>query len=249
MCPACLCLQPVCQHCTVCLPLLGVHPNSSCLWPYLSARFDADKPTALLAVMGQEASSGNLQLQIGDAVLCSEMGVHFSPDGRFLACTTACRGPLPSQPLPGGLLVEEEDLEALQPSQAEVDAALAAALGGPITLRHRPVEILPQHLTGGDSYLHPARLPNFLRRREGGQHGGAADLPPLPLDGGNAAGGLPGSLLAGGAGGAAAAAEAAAAAAAAAAVAAQQLPERVVFEVRVYSMDGPTFGQVVRAKR
>lgn len=34
-------------------------------------RFDVDKPTALLAVLGAEQGSGNLRLQISDAVLCS----------------------------------------------------------------------------------------------------------------------------------------------------------------------------------
>jgi hypothetical protein len=34
-------------------------------------RFDADKPTALLAVLGQEQASGNLRMQVSDAVLCS----------------------------------------------------------------------------------------------------------------------------------------------------------------------------------
>jgi hypothetical protein len=34
-------------------------------------RFDAARPTALLAVMGAERGSGNLRLQIPDAVLCS----------------------------------------------------------------------------------------------------------------------------------------------------------------------------------
>lgn len=180
-----------------------------------------DKPTALLAVMGQEGASGSLRLQVGDAVLCSEMGVHFSPDGRFLACTTACRAPLPAQPLPGGLLAGEGELEGLQPSQAEVDAALGAGLAG--------------------DGAPPPRRPAWL----GGAAAGAP-LPPLPPLAGDAAGApLPHLLHLGGA---AAAAEAAAAAAAAAAVA-QQLPERVVFEVRVYSMDGPSFGQVVRAKR
>lgn len=53
-------------------------------------RFDAGKPTAPLE------AGGNLRLQISDAVLCSEMGVHFSPCGRYLAATTACRGPLPA---------------------------------------------------------------------------------------------------------------------------------------------------------
>lgn len=55
-----------------------------------SRRFDAGKPCAPL-----ESSSNNLKLQISDAVLCSEMGVHFSPCGRFVAATTACRAPLP----------------------------------------------------------------------------------------------------------------------------------------------------------
>ncbi len=52
-------------------------------------RFDAAKPSAPLE------SNNILKLQISDAVLCSEMGVHFSPCGRFVAATTACRAPLP----------------------------------------------------------------------------------------------------------------------------------------------------------
>jgi hypothetical protein len=38
------------------------------------ARFDVDRPSALLAVLGSERSSGNLRLQISDAVLCSGAG-------------------------------------------------------------------------------------------------------------------------------------------------------------------------------
>jgi activator-of-BECN1-regulated-autophagy protein 1 len=52
--------------------------------------FDACKPTA-------DLESCNAQkLEINDAVLCSEMGVHFSPCGRFLAATVACRAPFPN---------------------------------------------------------------------------------------------------------------------------------------------------------
>jgi activator-of-BECN1-regulated-autophagy protein 1 len=55
------------------------------LWAY-----DAAKPAAEL----EEGPA--LRLQVGDAVLCSEMGVHFSPCGRRLAATVACRAPLPA---------------------------------------------------------------------------------------------------------------------------------------------------------
>ena len=34
-------------------------------------RYDAVRPTALLAVLGSEEAGGNLRLQISDAVLCS----------------------------------------------------------------------------------------------------------------------------------------------------------------------------------
>jgi activator-of-BECN1-regulated-autophagy protein 1 len=64
--------------------------------------FDASKPTA-------DLESCNAQkLEINDAVLCSEMGVHFSPCGRFLAATVACRAPFPNfhHPNPPALQTE-----------------------------------------------------------------------------------------------------------------------------------------------
>ena len=64
--------------------------------PALRCSFDGAKPSAPLE------SGNNLRLQISDAVLCSEMGVHFSPCGRYLAATTACRTPLPPAVTPTG---------------------------------------------------------------------------------------------------------------------------------------------------
>ncbi|KAL4443318.1 hypothetical protein ABPG75_011055 [Micractinium tetrahymenae] len=178
-------------------------------------RFDASKPTALLAVLGAEQASSNLLLQIPDAVLCSEMGVHFSPDGRFLACTVACRAPLPAAVGVAGALLPDADADV--PSQAEIDAALAAALGSNAGV--------PLH--SGD------QLPPTAAMRASGA---ASHL-------------LERSSGAGSPAAAAAAAAAVEAAAAAAAASMQPRPERVVFEVRVFSIDGPTFGQVVGAKR
>lgn len=66
--------------------------------------FDASKPTA-------DLESCNAQkLEINDAVLCSEMGVHFSPCGRFLAATVACRAPFPNfhHPNPNPPVVQRE---------------------------------------------------------------------------------------------------------------------------------------------
>lgn len=144
------------------------------------------------------------------------MGVHFSPDGRFLACTVACRAPLPAAVGVAGTLLPEADGDV--PSQAEIDAALAAALGSNAGVSLHAAEPL---------------TPSAAMRTSGA----ASHL----LERSSAAG-APAAAAA-----AAAAVEAAAAAAAAAAM--QPRPERVVFEVRVFSIDGPTFGQVVGAKR
>ncbi|BDA46641.1 probable activating molecule in BECN1-regulated autophagy protein 1 at N-terminal half [Coccomyxa sp. Obi] len=66
------------------------------------------RPAADAAVMGAPVASGAIsaaatsgpprplectELTIMDAVLCSEMGVHFSPCGRYLAVCVACQGP------------------------------------------------------------------------------------------------------------------------------------------------------------
>lgn len=51
--------------------------------------FDPDKPGAELC------ERRGVLLQVNDAVLCSEMGVHFSPCGRYMAATVACRAPFP----------------------------------------------------------------------------------------------------------------------------------------------------------
>jgi hypothetical protein len=146
------------------------------------------------------------------------MGVHFSPCGRFLAGTAACRGPLPAAVAAGGLLGEEEP-DGMQ-RQLDIEAALAAALQG-----------------GGDApapagYVTPPQQPSPTQAR---------GAPPL-LRAADAAG----DLLQRGAGGAAAAA---AAAQQQQQQQQQQRPERVVFEVRVWSLDAPDFGKVVRAKR
>jgi hypothetical protein len=53
-------------------------------------RFDADKPTALLAVLGSEQASGNLCMEVSDAVLCS--GGRGCPRQREAACLRCCGG-------------------------------------------------------------------------------------------------------------------------------------------------------------
>lgn len=53
--------------------------------------FDPMKPSAELD------EEGGVRLSIPDAVLCSEMGVHFSHCGRFIAATLACRAPMPEK--------------------------------------------------------------------------------------------------------------------------------------------------------
>lgn len=152
------------------------------------------------------------------------MGVHFSPCGRFLAGTTACRGPLPAAVGAGTILGEEE---GGAPSQQEIDAALAAALGGNTA---RAEALLSRHAHLGPGIPDAAGLRPAAMRSSGAASDMFTTPPHRPH-------------------GAAAGAAAAAVEAAAAAAAAQPRPERVVFEVRVYSLDGPNFGQVVRAKR
>jgi activator-of-BECN1-regulated-autophagy protein 1 len=154
-------------------------------------RFDAGKPT------GELDERSGLALQVSDAVLCSEMGVHFSPCGRHLAATVACRGPLPA------------------PS-AEASAAAAAGTAGAMDWSPgRPP-------AGSPGWPHPPR--SALSPPA------AATPAPAPAPGGDDA------------------------APAAPSPAPHphphpHRPERVVFEVRVFSMEGPRVGGVVAAKR
>lgn len=138
-------------------------------------RFDPGKPAAELE------SSGALRLALCDAVLCSEMGVHFSPCGRFLAATLACRAPM--LPLGGG------------PGAGEMEDPLRALLA-PVAERFAP---------GGDAC--------------------GGDTPTAASGSHMHAGGD--SLMA----------------------TSGPAPERIVFEIRVISVDGPDFGAVLRAKR
>ena len=48
------------------------------------------------ARLGSTMSGAVPQIIIPDAVLCSEMGVHFSPCGRYLAACIACHVRTPS---------------------------------------------------------------------------------------------------------------------------------------------------------
>ena len=43
-------------------------------------------------VLASQPSSSPALLDVPHAVLCSEMGAHFSPCGRFLAACVACQG-------------------------------------------------------------------------------------------------------------------------------------------------------------
>ncbi len=46
------------------------------------------------ATLGPPRPLECMELTIPDAVLCSEMGVHFSPCGRYLAVCVACQVPV-----------------------------------------------------------------------------------------------------------------------------------------------------------
>lgn len=111
-------------------------------------------------------SGDRLLLEVSDAVLCSEMGVHFSQCGYYLAATISCRQNASSQ--------------------------------------------IPETQTG---LSNQGTMDWSPERREG--PGTRADQC-LPVGRG------PGSL---------------------------PIPDRVVFEVRIFSMDGPDFGSTLRAKR
>lgn len=112
-------------------------------------------------------SGDRLLLEVTDAVLCSEMGVHFSQCGYYLAATISCRQRVSSQ---------------IPETRPEVS-------------NQQPMDWSPESQ-------------EVLRTR---------------VDQGLPMGrGLPGSL---------------------------PIPDRVVFEVRIISMDGPDFGATLRAKR
>jgi activating molecule in BECN1-regulated autophagy protein 1 len=136
--------------------------------------FDVSKPSAELD------EERGVRLRVSDAVLCSEMGVHFSPCGRFLAATLACRAPMPG-------------------NAVDVAAAAVAAAGG-----------------GTAAQLSPDAF-NAAPQRAG------SAPEPMEWEGEDANG---------------------------RALATPSLrSERVVFEVRVLCVDGPKFGDAVKAVR
>ena len=142
-------------------------------------RFDSSKPGAEL-----DEHCG-LRLEVLDAVLCSEMGVHFSPCGKFLAATMACRGPFPEPAVAVGRAVgatsASPSASAERSDNMDWDPAVDAGAGM------------------------PEEEPSTPPHRQ----------PPVPSLGAPRHG----------------------------------APQRVVFEVRVLSMDGPSLGEVVRARR
>lgn len=135
-------------------------------------RFDSSKPGVEL-----DERCG-LRLEVLDAVLCSEMGVHFSPCGKFLAATMACRGPFPE---PAAVAVGRASGVEEMDWSPPIDGG--AGLQGIQDHEREPSP--PPH--------RPPPAPTLAPRHTA--------------------------------------------------------PQRVVFEVRVMSMDGSSLGEVVRARR
>lgn len=153
-------------------------------------RFDASKPAADLE------NRMALRMEIQDAVLCSEMGVHFSPCGRFLAATVACRGPL------------------YNPAAAA--AAVAAAERAVEAMDWAPARETDLREGGGETAGEPAvaaassSAANPIERPATPTRPNRSTTQPL---------------------------------------APRQGLQRVLFEVRVMSMDGTSWGEVVLARR
>lgn len=125
-----------------------------------------------------------LRMTVSDAVLCSEMGVHFSPCGRYIAATVASRGPIPAPAV---------DAAAAVVSARAVEGMDWSPMRGPHQAEDAQ-QALP--LLRADN----ASVSGYVKVQPGG---------PLP----------------------------------------SPRPERVVFEVRVISIDGCTFGETARARR
>jgi WD domain, G-beta repeat len=160
-------------------------------------QFDATKPGA------EFNTDSNLRFEVPDAVLCSEMGVHFSPCGTYLAATMACKGPFPEAAAAaavaaaaamgaGGRNAQDMDWVPSQPSEAAAAPdPLSYVAPRVVPLPHDEQPSTPPHRpppASTSAPLHPSSHP-------------------MPV------------------------------------------AERVVFEVRVMSMNGPCIGEVVRARR
>jgi hypothetical protein len=169
-------------------------------------KFDSSKPSAEFNV------EHGLRFEVPDAVLCSEMGVHFSPCGTYLAATMACKGPFP---------------EATAAAAAAAAAAVAMGGGGdgnaqdmdwapsqPVAEPEASSPVVADPMT----YIAPQAVPLP-------PPGETPSTPPHRPPPASTSAPLHPS--------------------------AHVLPvaERVVFEVRVMSMYGPSIGEVVRARR
>ena len=181
--------------------------------------FDCSKPAA-------EFDEGfGVRLEMQDAVLCSEMGVHFSPCGKYLAATMACRlGPrlhttssssssnTTRIPTPAAVAAVTERLSVA------ADQLYAAAQDHTISMDWTPSQQQHEH-HHHHHHEQPMAAPvhhhhhHYQQRREPSTP--PHRPPPAPT------------------------------------TAPRQPPttNRVVFEVRVMSMDGSSFGEVVRARR
>lgn len=119
-------------------------------------QFDSSKPGAEFEV------DNGLRFEVPDAVLCSEMGVHFSPCGTYLAATLACKGPFPEATAAaaaaaaaagmddGGRNAQDMDWAPSQPEApvAAVGAVLATgAAGDPLAFVAPRVVPLPHDET------------------------------------------------------------------------------------------------------
>ncbi|KAK2075732.1 hypothetical protein QBZ16_001473 [Prototheca wickerhamii] len=205
-------------------------------------RFDVDRPAAALA---------SELFTIEDAVLCSEMGVSFSPCGRYLAGVVACRSPVSTEygldAVSGrdGSLSENEEVEEEDEYGGGTAVGGDAARGG-VAARRRPgraSDASPD--ASGQASDAPATTPPVLLERGaslvqaflsgGGATGGAASSPAAPP--GNLA---PLRVSTG---------RPAEAHAAASPATPPPAPQAVVYEVRVFSLQRASFGSVLLARR
>jgi len=155
-------------------------------------RFDEGKSSAAL----DETCA--LRLNVPDAVLCSEMGVQFSPCGRFIAATVACRGPIAASTV---------DATAAAPTAGHSGDAMDWS---PVRAPHAHLhpqgrEQEQQQQEQQSPHLQPPTTYHHQVLRIGSSGNGSTYISPLP--------------------------------------------ERVVFEVRIISIDCNTFGDAIKARR
>ena len=175
-----------------------------------------------------------LKLEILDAVLCSEMGVHFSPCGKYLAATMACRAPVPEATNTASTALQRPTVGGPPPNEVgamEWEPPHSSSHATPSVVQHihhhhqqQPFVAPPGPRTDRNPVTPPgqgavvvvaaatgATTPTTRAEPEAERETAPEIAPPPPR--------LP------------------------------TPPQRVIFEIRVVSMEGASLGEVVRARR